>query len=351
LNKERLMNSRHSDCISTTGTKGDPIARRSLLAGAGALGVTLVVPAWAQSKAYPNKPIKLIVPVSAGVSPDVVARILGDKISQALGQQVIIDNRPGAGGVIAADAAAISPADGYTLFFATNSVMTIAPHVYANVKYNPLRDFTAVTQVMVVPHILTATPNAPYNTMKELVDYAKKNPGKIDFASLGIGSLPHVALEALAVRLGIKLNHVPYKGNPATDVMSGVVSLYYEAATTAIPSIKGGKIKALAVMGSERLAALPDVQTLKEFDPNVDPDGTIGNPWLGMFAPAGTPDDIVAKLGTEIVKAIKLPDVQARMRELGLSPTGRPAKELAVIVASQYAFWGKTVHDLGIKAQ
>ena len=326
------------------------IGRRSLLASAGALGVTLAMPTWAQTKGYPNKPIKLIVPVAAGVSPDVVARIIGDKISQSLGQPVIVDNRPGAGGVIAAEAAATSPADGYTLFFATNSVMTIAPHIYPNLRYNPLRDFTAVTQVMVVPHILTATPNAPYNTMKELVEYAKKNPGKIDFASLGVGSLPHVALEALAVRLGIKLNHVPYKSSPAADVMSGIVSLYYEAATTALPSIKGGKIKALAVMGSERLAALPEVQTLREFDASVDPDGTIGNPWLGMFAPAGTSGDIVAQLSNEIVKAIKLPDVEARMRGLGLSPTGRPAKELAALVASQHAFWGKTVHDLDIKA-
>jgi tripartite-type tricarboxylate transporter receptor subunit TctC len=342
----------HHIASSTNGraVAASGIARRRLITSFGALGATLAVPAWAQSKGYPNKPIKLILPVPAGVSPDVVARIIGDKLSQSLGQPVIIDNRPGAGGVIAAEAAATSPADGYTLFFATNSVMTIAPHIYANVKYNPLRDFTAVTQVMVVPHILTATPNAPYNTMKELVDYAKKNPGKIDFASLGVGSLPHVALEALAVRLGIKLNHVPYKSNPAADVMSGIVSLYYEAATTAIPSIKAGRIKALAVMGSDRLAALPELQTLKEFDASVDPNGTIGNPWLGMFAPAGTPADIVTQLGNEIGKAIKLPDVEARMRGLGLSPTGRPAKELTDIVADQYAFWGKTVRDLDIKA-
>lgn len=324
--------------------------RRNILI-AGTLGVTLAVPGLAQGKGYPNRPIKLILPVPPGVSPDVVARIIGDKLSQALGQPVVIDNRPGAGGIIAAEAAMASPADGYNLFFATNSVMTIAPHIYSSVKYNPLRDFTAVTQVLIVPHIITATLNAPYNTLGEMVEYAKRNPGKIDYASLGIGSLPHVALEALAARLDIKLNHIPYKSNPVADVMSGVVSLYYEAATTAIPSIKGGKIKALAVMGSARLPALPDLPSLQEFNPNLDPNGIIGNPWLGFFAPAGTPEDIVARLSAEIVKVVNLPDVQTRMRALGLTPTGKPAEALAATVANEFAFWGKTIRELDIKAQ
>jgi tripartite-type tricarboxylate transporter receptor subunit TctC len=229
--------------------------------------------------------------------------------------------------------------------------MAIAPNVYPNVKYNPMKDFKGVAQILLVPHILTATPNAPYNTMKELVEYAKKNPGKIDFASLGVGSQPHVALEAWAARLGIKLNHVPYKTNPSPDVMSGVVSLSVEASTTAIPLIKAGKIKALAISGAERIPALPDLPTMSEFGATLDPNGVIGNSWHGIFTPAGTPDDIVAKLSSEIIKIVKTPEIQNRLRSLGLTPTGMSAATLTSDVATDYAFWGNLVKELNIKVE
>ena len=307
--------------------------------------------AWAQAGGYPNRPIKIIVPYAAGISPDVVARLIGDKLGQALGQPVVIDNRPGAGGMIGAEVAAGAPADGYNLFFTVKGVMAIVPHLYPNAKYNALRDFKAVTQILIVPHIITATPSAPYNNLKELVEYAKRNPGKIDFASAGVGSQPHVALEAVAARTGIKLNHIPYKTNPGPDVMSGVVSLYLEASTTAIPSIQAGKIKALAVSGADRVPALPDVPTMTEFSASLDPGGVIGNSWHGVFAPAGTPDDIVAKLNIELVKIVKMPDVQARLRSLGLTPTGTSAATLASAVASDHAYWGQLVRELGIKVE
>jgi tripartite-type tricarboxylate transporter receptor subunit TctC len=303
----------------------------------------------AQSAGYPNKPIRMIVPYAPGISPDVVARLIGDKLGQALGQAVVIDNRPGAGGLIGAEAAAGLPGDGYNLFFTVKGVMAIAPHIYPNAKFNALRDFKSVTQVLIVPHIITATPGAPYNTLKEMADYAKRNPGKIDYASAGVGSQPHVALEALAARLGIKLNHIPYKTNPGPDVMSGVVSLYLEASTTAIPSIQAGKIKALAVSGVDRIPSLPTVPTLSEINASLDPNGVIGNSWHGVFAPAGTPDDIVARLNTEIVKVVNQPDVQARLRSLGLTPTGTPAATLASALSADHAYWGQLVHDLGVK--
>ena len=251
--------------------------RRHLLT-ATALSVAAIASSstWAQTGPYPNRPIKMIVPYAAGISPDIVARLIGDKLGQALGQPVIIDNRPGAGGMIGAEAAAAMPGDGYNLFFTVKGVMAIAPHIYPNAKYNPLKDFKSITQVLLVPHILTATPNAPYNTMKEMVEYAKRNPGKIDYASAGVGSQPHIALEAWATRLGISFNHIPYKTNPGPDVMSGVVSMYLEASTTAIPSIKAGKIKALGISGAERIASLPDVPTMTEFSPTLDVNGVIG---------------------------------------------------------------------------
>jgi tripartite-type tricarboxylate transporter receptor subunit TctC len=324
--------------------------RRTLLTGATGVAAAVALPAWSQA-GFPNKPIKVIVPYAAGISPDVVARVIGDKLSQAIGQPVLVDNRAGAGGMIGAEAAATMPPDGYNLFYTVKGVMAIAPHLYPNAKYNPLRDFKAITEVLVVPHIITATPGAPYNTMAEFVAYAKANPGKINYASAGVGSQPHVALEAWARRLGIKLTHIPYKTNPSPDVMSGVVNMYLEASTTAIPSIQGKRIKALAVSGAERIPALPDVPTMTEFNPELDPNGVIGNSWHTFFAPAGTPDALVARLNTEIVRIVKLPEIQARLRSLGLTPTGTPAESVNAGMAADHAYWGKLIADLGIKVE
>ena len=327
-------------------------SRRAALAAAAGLAALAWSPAaQAQTGNYPNRPIRMIVPFAAGISPDVVARIIGDRLSQALGQPVVIDNKPGAGGMIGADAAAAMPADGYNLFFTVKSVMAIAPHVYTTAKYKPLTDFKAVTQILIVPHVITAFPGTPYNNLRELADYAKRNPGKIDFASLGVGSQPHVAMEAWASRMGVKLNHVPYKTNPSPDVMSGVVSLSVEASTTAIPLIKGNKVKGLAISGNDRIASLPEVPTVSETSATLDPDGVIGNSWHGIFAPAGTPDAIVARLNTEIVKIVKMPDVQERLRSLGLTPTGTSAAALTTAMAADYAYWGQLVRELNVKVE
>jgi len=324
--------------------------RRRLLAGASGLAATLSLPAWAQA-GYPNKPIKLIVPYAAGISPDVMARVVCEKLGPVLGQPMVVDNRAGAGGMIGAEAAAAMPADGYNLFYTVKAVMAIAPHLYLQAKYNPLRDFKAVSQVLIVPHIVTATPGAPYNTMAELVAYAKRNPGKVNYASLGVGSQPHVAMEAWARRLGLQLTHIPYKTAPAPDVMSGVVDLYLEASTTAIPSIQGKRIKALAVSGVERIPALPDVPTMTEFNPELDPNGVIGNSWHTFFAPAGTPDEIIAVLNTEIVKIVRMPEIQSRFRSVGLTPTGTPAASVNAGMAADHAYWGKLISGLGIKVE
>ena len=325
--------------------------RRNVLLTTATFAATLAAPAAFGQAAYPNKPIKMIVPYAAGVSPDVVARLIGDRLGQALGQAVVIDNRPGAGGMIGAEAAATMPADGYNLLFTVKGVMAIVPHVYPSAKFNALKDFKAVTEILKVPHLITATPNAPYNSMKEFVAYAKANPGKIDYASAGTGSHPHVGMETIAQRLGIKLSHVPYKTHPGPDVMAGVVSLYLEASTTAIPSIKGGKIKALATSGAERIPALPDVPTLTEFGADLDPNGVIGDSWHGIFVPAGTSDEIVNKLNVELVKIVKTPDIQNRLRALGLTPTGTSPAVLTAGLTSDYAYWGKLIRDMGIKLE
>jgi tripartite-type tricarboxylate transporter receptor subunit TctC len=265
---------------------------------------------------------------------------------------VVVENRLGAGGMLGAEIAAGNPADGYNLLFTVKGVLAIGPHLHLAAKFNPLRDFKAVTEVLVVPHIITANLNTPYNTMKEFVDYARANPGKIDYASTGIGSQPHVAMATLASRLGLKINHIPYRTSPSPDLMGGVVSLYLDASTTAIPLVKAGKVKALAISGTERVAALPDLPTLTEFGgPNLDPEGVVGNSWQGLFAPAATPPEIVARLNAELVRIVALPEIQARLRSLGLTPTGTSSAALASRLAADHAYWGQLVREAGIKAE
>jgi tripartite-type tricarboxylate transporter receptor subunit TctC len=322
--------------------------RRSALLAVALTGCLVTSIACGQS-GYPDRPIRVILPYAAGVSPDIVARIVAERLSPALGKPVIIDNRPGAGGMIGAEVAATMPPDGYNLLFTVKGVMAIVPHVYPSAKFNSLKDFKAVVEILQVPHIIVATNKAPFNNMKELVDYAKKNPGKINYASNGTGSHPHVGMETIADKLGIQLVHVPYKTVPGPDVIAGVVDMFLEASTTAIPNIKAGKIKALATSGPERIPALPDLPTLTEYRADLDPNGVTGNSWHGIFAPAATPDPIVARLNTEIVKIVKTQDVQNRLREFGLTPTGTSAEHLAKELASDYAYWGGIVKKLGVK--
>ena len=310
----------------------------------------LAPPAYGQS-AYPDKAVRIIVPYPAGVSPDIVARLLADRLGQALGKPVLVDNRPGAGGMIGAEQAATLPNDGYNLLFTVKGVMAIVPHVYPSAKFHPVKDFKAVAEILQVPHLIVATNNVPFNDMKGLIDYAKKNPGKLNYASNGTGSQPHVGMETIARRLGLDLVHVPYKGPPAADLIAGVVQLQLEASTTAIPNIKGGKIKALATSGVERIPALPDVPTLTELRGDIDPKGATGNSWHGIFAPAGTPDAIITRLNTEIVKIVKTQDMQDRLRNLGLTPTGTTADVLARETVSDYEYWGKIVRDLNVKVE
>lgn len=323
--------------------------RRHLLGAGVAL---LAAPAvWAQTGPWPNRPIRLIVPYAAGVSPDVVARIVAERLGAALGQPVVVDNRVGAGGLIGAEYAAGAPNDGYSLLFCVKAPLAIAPHLYSNIRFRPLADFAAVTQVLVVPHVLTASPAVPYDDIAGLVAFARANPGRVDYASLGAGSQPHVAMEAWAKRLGIRLNHVPYRQNPQPDVMNGTVSLSLDASTTAVPAIQGGRIKALAISGTERIPSLPNVPTVSEHDPALDPGGVIGNSWHGVFAPAGTPEPILARLNAEVVTIVRQPEVQERLRGLGLSPTGTSAAFLAEGMASDHAFWGALIRELGIRLE
>lgn len=307
--------------------------------------------AHAQDNGYPKRPVKIVVPFGAGANPDVIARLFADRLQRAFGQAFVIENKPGAGGTIGADAVSSKPADGYTLFYAVRATMGITPHMFPKVRFNPVRDFSAVSQVVTLPHVLTANLNAPFSNLAELVDAARKSPGKIDYGSLGVGSHSHIAMEYWARQLGIKLNHVPYNGNASADVMAGVVSLFLEGSGSAIPLVNAGKVKALAVTGGSRVDALAKVQTISEYRSGLDDAGVVGNTWHGIFAPKGTPEAVVSQLNREIVKIAQDTEVRRRLAELGAVTTGTSADYLNTAIANDYAFFGKMVHDLRILAE
>ncbi|PIF78198.1 tripartite-type tricarboxylate transporter receptor subunit TctC [Variovorax sp. 54] len=323
----------------------DPrFSRRTVLTHLGAAAAAMAAPPLLAQGKWPDRPIKVIVPFAAGVSPDVVARIVSEPLGRALGQPVVIDNRAGAAGIIGAELAAKSPGDGYTLFMTVNSIMGINPNVYTKLPYDTFRDFAPVTQVALVPYVLVTGPNQPDATLKDLIARAKAKPGSVDYGSLGIGSGPHVVMEMMNNMAGIQMVHVPYKGSPLADVMAGQMPLAFEPATTAIPLVKSGKLRALAITSKKRSAALPDVPAVAELLPGYDGDG-----WQGFYVPAATPKDIVARFNTEIVKVLRQPDVQRRLIDLGLQPVGSTIDEFAKVSRDEYAKWGKIAKSNNIR--
>ena len=302
--------------------------------------------AWAQAQNFPNKPVKLVVPFPAGSSPDITARMVADKLSQAWGQPVLIDNKAGAAGAIGAELVKQSPADGYTILFAVTSILAINPHVLPNLRYQPLIDFTAVAEVATIPYVLVAPVGAPFNTLAELAEVAKRKPGGLDYASAGVGSQLQVTIEMWSKQMGIKLNHIPYVGSAYNDLMGGSISLLLDPATTAIPMVKSSKLKAIAVSTPQRLPALPNVPAASEFMP-----GMVSTAWHGMFAPKATPPDIVNKFNTEMQRVLALPDVKAKLLDLGLIPVLGSAADFNAKLANEYAMWGRAVRDLNIKLE
>ncbi len=321
------------------------IDRRSFVVGmSAALGAPLAF----ASDPYPTKPIRVVVPFPPGANVDVVARIFTDRLSKEIGQPVIVENRPGAGGALGWDTALQRPADGYTLFYAVRSIMGITPHVYPKSKLDPVKDFTAVSQICTLPHVLIATPNAPFSNMRELVEFARKNPGKLDYASLGVGSHPHLAVEYWARQLDLKINHIPYTGNPAIDVMAGTVPLFLEGSGTAVPRVVSGGVKAIAVTGGSRIEQLPNVATVNEFRPGLDEDGIIGSTWHGFFARRGTPDNIVSALNRALAKIAKDRDTVKRLSEFAAVSTGTSSDSLNAVIAKDFEFFGNIVRNMKI---
>jgi tripartite-type tricarboxylate transporter receptor subunit TctC len=303
----------------------------------------LLVPAGgalAQVQAYPNKPIRVVVPFPPGGSTDFLARIVGQKLTAAWGQQVIIDNRPGAGGTVGAAEAARAAPDGYTLLMGAVH-HEIATSVYAKLPYDFQKDFAPITTVAIVPNVLVVNPSIPANSVKELIAHAKANPGKLNYGSAGMGTAHHLIGEQFNLQAGVEILHVPYKGSsPAVaDLIGGQVSLMYDTVSSCLPHIKSGKLRPLGVTTAKRSVALPDVPTIAE---GALP-GFEVTTWFGFVAPARTPAEIITKLNTEIVKILHMPDVRERLLAAGSEPVGNTPEQMAAQIARETAAFAKIV--------
>ncbi|ABE46979.1 Bug family tripartite tricarboxylate transporter substrate binding protein [Polaromonas sp. JS666] len=296
------------------------------------------------AQSYPAKPIRFVVPYPPGGASDVTARIIGQKLSEAWGQPVIVDNRAGANGNIAAEQVAKAPADGYTMLMGNVGPNAISPSLYTNLAYD-VASFAPVTLTTTVPIVLLVNPSLPVNNVKELIAYAKANPNKLNFASAGNGSSNHLTGELFKSIAGIDIVHVPYKGDglALTDVMGGQVSMMFTTVVSAMPHIKSGKLRAVAVASAKRIAAMPNLPTVAESGvPGFD-----SSSWGGILFPAGTPKEIIAKMHDAVVAILAMPDVKARLSSLGAEVVGNTPDEFGSYIKSETVKWGKVIKTSG----
>jgi tripartite-type tricarboxylate transporter receptor subunit TctC len=303
----------------------------------------------AQAQAYPNKPIRLMVPFPPGGSTDIVARIVAQKLSDRLGQQVVVENRGGAGGTIGAEAVAKAAPDGYTLVLGTTSTHAVAPNVYARIGYDPVKDFAPISLVAVTPYLLVVNPGVNVKSLPEFVGYVKARPGKLNYASAGTGSTTHLAMEMLKSAGGLYIVHIPYNGNgPAgTAVIAGQVEALFGSLPAVLPHAKSGRVRPIAVGTPKRSPSLPDVPTVAESGfPGFD-----ASLWLAIMAPAGTPPAVVDRLHKEIVAVIGSPDAADALGKAGAEPRTSTPAELAGMVKDGVGKYAKIVKQAGIKAE
>ena len=307
----------------------------------GAILAAAVVTAAPAQAAYPDKPIKIIVPFSPGGATDMLARAVGQKLQESWGQPVVVENRPGAGGNIGAAAGAKSPPDGYTLVLVAAGFMAVNPHVYSNLTYDSIKDFAPITQLVSAPLLLVTHPSVPVQNFQEYMRLVKSQPGKFLLGNGGTGTAQHLGGEYLDMVAGMKSVHVPYKGSaPATaDLLGGQVQAMLDNMVTLIPHVKAGKLKAIAVTSKDRVSILPEVPTISESGLPGFETGT----WYGIAAPAGTPKDIVDKLNKEIVRIIMLPDVKDSFLKQGLQPVGNTPDEFAKYIEAERTKAGRIV--------
>jgi tripartite-type tricarboxylate transporter receptor subunit TctC len=303
-----------------------------------------VTPGFAPAQSYPTGPVRIIVPFPAGGGVDTTGRLVGLKLTEALGKQFVIDNRPGANGMIGSEIAAKSPKDGYTLMVNGANFVT-TPSLYKKVTYDPLRDFDPVSLVALAPNVLVVHPSLPVKSVKELVALARARPGQVNFAGSGSGSTPHLAAELFNTLANVNMVHVPYRGTgPAiVGLMSGEASVMFMPTTNAVQLVKTGRLRALAVTSTQRIAALPGLPTvaesgLKDYE---------SSQWYGMLAPAGTPADILNTLNAHIVKAMQSPEMKQRMSDGGSLAVGSTREAFAAHLRTEFAKWAKVIKQSG----
>lgn len=323
------------------------VARRSFLAMAAIAGGLFgaMPPAALAQSPFPSKAVRIIVPFPAGTSPDVIARLLAERLSSGMGQPVVVENRPGASSIIGAQAVASAPADGHTLLYAVNNTVSINPYVYKTLPYRA-EDFVPIVRVLSVPFVLVTSASSPNKTLADLMTAARANPGKMSYASYGIGQSTHVAMVRLLNEAGASMVHVPYTGIALPDLMNGLVETVFEPSTTAIPNIKAGKIRALAVSGPQRVGVLPDVPAVNETYK-----GFVGDSWHGLMGPKGTPADAVAKINALAQTIIASDDFRQRLHDYGLVPAGGTPADFQKFLVEDGKTWAKVVRDNAIKVE
>ena len=312
----------------------------AMLAVASAVSVVGLAPE-ARAQAYPNKPVKLVVPFVAGGATDIVARLVAQKLTSAWGQSVVVENRGGAGGNIGAEAVVKSAPDGYTILVTSGSIVTVNPHMYAKMPFDAKKDLMPITNLASGPQVLVVNPSVPARNVKELIALAKSKPGQLNFGSAGIGSQVHMAGEAFVYAAGIDAQHIPYKGEAAsyTDLAGGQVQFMVGNIAGATGHIQAGRIRALGVTSAKRSPQLPDVPTIAEAGiPGFENTG-----WFGFMAPAGTPKAVIDKIHADTVKVLADQEVKDRLTQLGMAPVGNSPADFAKEIAVEYERWGKVV--------
>lgn len=325
--------------------------KRLLLAVGCAVALAASVPiggaALAQTN-YPEQTVRIVVGYPPGVSPDIAARLLGDKFSEAWGKPVVIENVPGAGSNIATDRVAKASPDGYTLLMGGNSAIVISPSLYDKLPYDPVRDFAPIAQVFVATNILVVHPGVPAKTLAELVALARANPGKLTYGHAGIGTSQHLAGELFKAMTHTDIQPVAYRGTTGVlpDLLAGRITMFFGNVANVLPLVRDGKLRAFAVTSLKRSAVVPDLPTMDE----SGYPGFEAVPWFGLMAPAGTPQPIIDKLHRETVRVLAMPDVRKKMADLGLDIIGNSPAEFAAVIKAETPAWAKIIKDAGIRA-
>jgi tripartite-type tricarboxylate transporter receptor subunit TctC len=300
------------------------------------------------AQSYPNKPIRLVVPFPAGGATDIFARAVSQKLGERLNTTVVVDNKPGAGGTIGSDIVAKAPADGYTLLLATSSTHSIGPSFGGKLPYDAVADFTPIVHVGNAPSIMVVPNNSPAKTVKEWIDHARKNPGKLNYASSGNGTVVHLTSEYFKAQTGLFLVHIPYRGTALAipDLVSGKVDVLFDSLPSGLPHVKEGRLRALGITSLKRSALLPDLPAISETVPGYE-----SVTWFGMYGPKGMPADLVARVNAGINQALQEADVKDRLARLGIEPVGGTPQQFASMANTDRAKWKKIIQDRKIAAE